>query len=114
ADAGPDEERIAPRRLLRSEGADPAVVGELLEFLTAAERPALVAGAGADEPSTWPALVALAERLGCPVFQESFGGSVGFPQRHPRFAGHLPGDRERLRDVLASYDAVLVVGAPAF
>jgi benzoylformate decarboxylase len=114
ADAGPDEERIAPRRLLRSDGADAAVVEELVAFLASAARPALVAGAGADEPATWPALVALAERLGCPVFQESFGGSVGFPQRHPRFAGHLPGDRERLREVLAPYDAVLVVGAPAF
>src|SRR5437867_447178 len=33
---------------------------------------------------------------------------------HPLFAGHLPGDRTRLRAALAPYDAVLVVGAPAF
>jgi benzoylformate decarboxylase len=114
ADAGPDEERIAPRRVLRAEGADAAVVAELAAFLAAAKRPALVAGSGADEPGTWPALVALAERLGCPVWQESFGGSAGFPQDHPRFAGHLPGDRARLRETLAPYDALLVVGAPAF
>jgi benzoylformate decarboxylase len=100
--------------VLRSEGPDGAVVAELAEFLAAAERPALVAGAGADEPGTWEALVALAERLGCPVWQESFGGSVGFPQGHTRFAGHLPGDRRRLRETLAPYDVVLVVGAPAF
>jgi benzoylformate decarboxylase len=114
AEAGPDEERIAPRRVLRAEGADPAAVAELADFLAAAERPALVAGAGADEPGTWLALVALAERLGCPVWQEPFGGSVGFPQDHALFAGHLPGDRERLRAALAPCDAVLVVGAPAF
>jgi len=114
AEAGPDEERTAPYSVLRSEAADPAVVSALAEFLGEAERPVLVAGAGADEPSTWPALVALAERLACPVWQESFGGSVGFPQDHPRFAGHLPGDRVRLRQALQPHDAVLVVGAPAF
>ena len=114
ADAAPDEERAAPRRVLRAEGADPDVVSQLAGFLAAAERPALVAGSGADEPATWSALVALAERLGCPVWQESFGGSAGFPQDHPRFAGHLPGDRRRLRETLAPYDALLVVGGPAF
>jgi benzoylformate decarboxylase len=55
ADAAPDVERIGPRRVLRSEGPDGAVVAELAEFLAAAERPALVAGAGADEPGTWEA-----------------------------------------------------------
>jgi benzoylformate decarboxylase len=114
AEAEPDEERIAPRRVLRAEAADDGVVAELAAFLAASERPALVAGAGADEPGTWPALVALAERLACPVWQESFGGSAGFPQDHPRFAGHLPGDRARLRGALAPHDALLVVGGPAF
>jgi benzoylformate decarboxylase len=114
AEAEPGAERIAPHRVVRSEGADAAAVSALAAFLEAAERPALVAGAGADEPDTWEALVALAERLECPVWQESFGGSVGFPQTHRLFAGHLPGDRRRLREVLGRYDAVLVVGAPAF
>jgi benzoylformate decarboxylase len=48
------------------------------------------------------------------VWQEPFGGSAGFPQDHPRFAGHLPADRKRLRETLAPYDALLVVGAPVF
>ena len=40
--------------------------------------------------------------------------SYGFPQDHPRFAGHLPSDRAKLRALLERFDAVLVVGAPAF
>ena len=71
-------------------------------------------GAGADDAETWQALVALAERLRCPVWQESFGARAGFPQDHPLFAGHLPADRTRLRQTLAPHDLVLVVGAPAF
>jgi len=114
AEADPPGQRIAPHRVLRAEGVDRAAVSALADFLAAAERPVLVAGAGADEPGTWPALVALAERLGCPVWQEAFGGSAGFPQDHALFAGHLPADRPRLRAALSPHDCVLVVGAPAF
>ena len=81
---------------------------------SAADAPAIVAGAGADGAAGWAALVALAERLGCPVWQEPFGGQAGFPQDHPRFAGHLPARRARLREVLSPHDALLVVGAGAF
>jgi thiamine pyrophosphate-dependent acetolactate synthase large subunit-like protein len=56
----------------------------------------------------------LAERLGCPVWQECFGARAGFPQDHPQFAGHLPAGRGSLRDTLAPHDLLLVVGAPVF
>ena len=83
-------------------------------MLTEAERPAVVVGSGADESATWAALVRIADALGAPVWQESFGARAGFPHDHPRFAGHLPADRQRLRAALDQYDVVLVVGAPAF
>ncbi len=114
ADAGPAGERAAPRRVSRARAADGAVVAELAELLAGASSPALVVGAGADDPETWKALVGLAERLGCPVWQESFSARAGFPQDHALFAGHLPADRTRLRQTLAPYDVVLAVGAPTF
>jgi benzoylformate decarboxylase len=73
-----------------------------------------VVGADADSPSTWEALVELAERLGCPVWQEVFSARAGFPQDHPQFAGFLPAGRARLRAALGGHDLVLVVGAPVF
>jgi benzoylformate decarboxylase len=109
-----DREDAAAGRVVRSTGADPAAVGELAAFLRDASAPAIVVGAGADDPDTWVALVALAQRLVAPVFQESFGARAGFPQDHANFAGFLPADRPRLREKLAPYDAVLVVGAPVF
>jgi benzoylformate decarboxylase len=112
APAPEPHEYAAPARLLRAEQADPAAVGELAGFFDGARAPALIVGAGADEPQTWEALVLLAERLGARVFQESFGGRAGFPQDHPQFAGHLPAGRARLRAMLAGHDAILVVGAP--
>jgi benzoylformate decarboxylase len=109
-----DREDAAAQRVVRSTGADPAAVDELAAFLADASAPAIVVGAGADDRETWDALVALAQRLTAPVFQESFGARAGFPQDHANFAGFLPADRPRLREKLAPYDAVLVVGAPVF
>jgi benzoylformate decarboxylase len=104
----------APATVLRAAAADPAAVDALVALLGSAERPAVVVGAGADEQRAWDALVEIAEKLDAPVWQESFGARAGFPQDNPRFVGHLPSDRARLRALLEPYDAVLVVGAAAF
>jgi benzoylformate decarboxylase len=106
-------ETLGPTRLLRSAGPDQASVDALADLVAQAEAPAIVAGAGADSAAGWTALRALAERLACPVFQEPFGAQAGFPQDHPLFAGHLPARRARLRETLAPYDVVLVVGTGA-
>jgi benzoylformate decarboxylase len=100
--------------VVRAAAADPAAIEALLAMIANAKRPAIVAGSGSDDAESWAALVELAEKLGAPVWQESFGGQAGFPGTHPQFAGHLPADRLRLRDTLGQYDVVLVVGAPAF
>jgi benzoylformate decarboxylase len=115
--AAADEEREPAAALgpvLRASTADTGAVETLAAFLAEAESPAIVVGAGADEPATWSALVELAERLVAPVFQEAFGARAGFPQDHPLFAGVLSSHRASLRERLAAFDTVLVVGAPAF
>jgi benzoylformate decarboxylase len=104
----------APTVLHRAAEADPAVVDELVGLIADAKSPALVVGADADDAETWAALVDLAERLRCPVWQDSFAARAGFPQDHPLFAGHLPAGRSRLRRELAQHDLVLVVGRPVF
>jgi benzoylformate decarboxylase len=91
----------------------PAVI-DVVRMLDQATAPVLVVGAGADDQASWDALVDLAERLGAPVWQEAFGARAGFPQDHPHFAGHLPGSRSPLRDLLAGHDVALVVGTCAF
>ena len=113
AEVDPETEPVAAAgRVLRASAADDGAVEELGAFLAGARRPAIVAGARADDERTWSALVALAERLGAAVWQESFGARAGFPQDHRLFAGHLPADRVRLREALDGHDVVLVVGGP--
>ena len=106
-------ETLGPQLLLRSDAADPQAVAALAAILDGARTPAIIAGAGNDSEAGWAALTALAEKLNSPVFQEPFGGAAGFPQDHPLFAGHAPARRERLREVMRPYDAILVVGTGA-
>ncbi|HKP18610.1 MAG TPA: thiamine pyrophosphate-dependent enzyme [Gaiellaceae bacterium] len=116
-EAPADEERepaAASGPLLRPTGSDSQAVDALAAFLAEATTPAIVVGAGADDPETWAALVELAERLVAPVYQEAFGARAGFPQDHRLFAGVLPSARARLRELLAPHDALLVVGASVF
>jgi benzoylformate decarboxylase len=114
AEAGEPYELASPHEVRCGRLASSADITVLADLLTGAETPALVAGALADSRPAWTALMALAERLDSPVWQESFGSRAGFPQDHPLFAGHLPGDRTRLREALAGHDVVLSIGAPVF
>ena len=89
-------------------------MAELADLLAGADSPALVVGAVGEGKEGWDAVVALAERLGCPVWQEPFSRAVSFPQDHPLFAGHLAWQRRVMHDTLAGYDVVLTVGTNAF
>lgn len=114
-EAAPEASQWAvPRQVVRAHGVDEASLAPLCTFFDDSKAPALVVGAAADDGPTRAAIVALADRLRCPVWQESFGGRAGFPQHHAAFAGNLPADRPRLREVLGAHDAVLLIGAPAF
>ena len=104
----------APGVLHRATAVAEPVLDELAALVADAASPVLVAGADADHPDTWVALVELAERLQAPVWQEPFAARAGFPQDHPLFAGHLPAGRARLRAALSAHDVVLAVGAPVF
>ena len=95
-------ERAAPDRLVRSRPSARRRSAELAALLAESR----VAGArggrrGGRRATRGRRSSALAERLACPVWQESFGARAGFPQDHPLFAGHLPADRAGLREALA-------------
>ncbi|HEY3765774.1 MAG TPA: thiamine pyrophosphate-dependent enzyme [Gaiellales bacterium] len=104
----------APDRVACAPLAGTAAIGELTAALRAAESPVLIVGAGTDTVAGWKAATRLAERLGCPVWQDTFSSRAGFPQDHPQFAGHLPWRRREIRATLAGHDAVVALGTPAF
>ncbi len=103
-----------PERTLRPASVAPSDVAELVDLIDSAEAPAFVVGHGSDSCEGWEAMIALAERLQAPVWQESFARRAGFPQDHPLFAGHLPWRRRQMRETLEPHDLVVAVGTSAF
>ncbi|MDF2581518.1 MAG: thiamine pyrophosphate binding protein [Mycobacterium sp.] len=107
-------ELAAPARMLMDRLPRPESVAEVAELIGGSGNPALVVGAGLDSAAGWRGVTALAERIGCAVYQEPFGARAGFPQDHRQFAGHLPAGRSRLRAALMPHDLIITIGAPVF
>ena len=104
----------APHRVLHGGELPDSVIAELAGRIDRAHNPVVVAGAGVDRAGAWSGAVALAQRLGAPVWQEPMAARFGFPQDHPLYAGMLPPSRRELRGHLEGHDLVLVLGAPVF
>ena len=66
----PPPERAAAARVVSASGVEDGDVHDLAVLVAGARRPALVTGAGTDSVQGWAALMALAEHLQAPVFQE--------------------------------------------
>ena len=112
--AAPRREWATPTTVVHAGSVDGALLDALCAEIDAAADPVLVVGAAADDDRTRVAVGLLADRLGAPIWQESFGARSGCDQDHPAFAGNLPADRPRLRQALAPHDLVVTLGAPAF
>jgi len=93
---------------------DPAGIARMAAMLDGAEKPALVLGTGCANSGGWNAAIALAEKAGLSVWAAPYAARETFPEGHPQFAGFLPAWRDRIRNLLAPHDAILVAGAPVF
>lgn len=85
-------------------------------LLAAAKNPAILAGSRVTERNAMQELVRVAELLGAPVLTESgtTHGRLAFPSDHPLNGQGLPLWSPEVRQRLAEYDALLVVGMDLF
>jgi benzoylformate decarboxylase len=93
---------------------DPTALDEVVRTLDSSENPAMVVGAEIEEDGAWTEVIALAEHLRAHVYQDPIPPRWTFPRTHPLFCGGLLPAQEPLSNQLASYDVVVVVGAPVF
>lgn len=93
---------------------DPALLRMLANAINECKRPALVIGAAVARDGGADLAVRLAEAMQGPVWSEALASRSAFPETHPLFAGCLPAAPGPLAKILADYDLVLVLGAPAF
>ena len=89
-----------------------AALRRAAEVLAVAARPAILVGSRVVERDAVAELVAVAERLGAPVIAEPAHtlGRQSFPCRHPLYAQSMPLWSPEIREALAPYDVLLVVG----
>lgn len=82
------------------------------EVLASAENSCVLIGSRVVEADAVAELVAVAERLGAPVISESgtTHGRLSFPTDHPQYTLGLPLWSPEVRQRLAPYDVLLVVG----
>jgi benzoylformate decarboxylase len=115
ADADRSAAAIA-RRVTGRMAPDEAALADLAGRLDAALSPVLVAGPDIDAAGGWHAAIALADKQRLPVWASpATGGSrLGFPERHPNFAGVLPPAIGAVSETLKAHDLVLVVGSSVF
>jgi benzoylformate decarboxylase len=100
--------------LLDSGGIDAAALDELARRIQGATSPGLIVGAGVDAGGAWADVIALADRLGAPVWAAPQSPRLGFPEDHPLYQGHLAPGHASAAAQLAGLDLALVLGAPVF
>jgi len=104
---------LTPAARLDSRVRPPAeALRRAAEALATARNPGILAGSRVVEAGAVEPLVAVAERLGAAVLSESgtTHGRLGFPPNHPLYAQALPLWSPEVREKLAEFDVLLVVG----
>jgi benzoylformate decarboxylase len=93
-----------------------AAISRAAQALATAERPAILAGSRVTQRGAIAELVAVAERLGAPVYAEpgTTHGRLSFPCDHPLYAQGLPLWSPEIRELLHQFDTILVVGMDLF
>lgn len=105
---------LQPGVTYRATMPEAAGVEAAASLLQQARRPVIAVG---DEPGRCGAvaeLVALAERIGAPVWTEGIRGHVSFPGSHPQARGALPFDATAIRRSFEDADLVVLVGGDFF
>jgi benzoylformate decarboxylase len=87
------------------------VLDRLVRRLLAAERPVIIAGDELVKSDALQAAAAFAETLGCPAYQQSAPWGAHFLSEHVAYAGSLSRDQRQVRDLLANFDLMIVLGA---
>ncbi len=105
---------VLPVAPLAAPPPDPVTLARAAAVLAGAARPVVIAGDGVDHARAGDAVMALAERLGAPVWSEPQPARVPVDTAHPHWRGALPPFAEAMRGALAAHDVVLALGMPVF
>ena len=112
--ASEDLDLGVPTRVASALRGDARAIAAAADVLARAESPVIMAGDCVPQSDALAELVALAEALGAPVYDETMASRAMFPSSHPLYRGSLPRLPETLRSMLSQHDVLLSAGADLF
>ena len=86
-------------------------LGALVARILKAERPVIITGDEIVKSDALKEAASLAETLGCPAYQSSTPYGASFLSESPCFMGALTRLQKQVRETLAPYDLMIVLGA---
>ncbi|HEY5301380.1 MAG TPA: thiamine pyrophosphate-binding protein [Acetobacteraceae bacterium] len=112
--ASADIDLGAPSRVAPRIRGDAEAIARAAALLARAERPIIMAGDAVPQSGALAELVALAETLGAPVYDEGMASRAMFPATHPLYRGGFARLPAVIRGILQAHDLLLSVGGDLF
>jgi benzoylformate decarboxylase len=103
-----------PTRIAPGMRGDSTAIAQAAAMMAQAERPVIVAGDAVAQSDALAELVALAEALGAPVYDETVPSRVNFPSTHPLYAGPLTRLAAAVHATLSAHDLLVSIAADVF
>ena len=104
----------APSRVGSAIRGDASHIAGAVALMAKAERPVLVVGDCIAQSGSFAEIVALAEALGAPVFDETVASRSNFPSSHPLYRGALTRLGASVHASMRNHDLLVSIGADVF
>jgi benzoylformate decarboxylase len=103
-----------PTRVAGGIRGDTGAIAEAAKLLARAKSPVIIAGDAVPQSNALGELVALAEALAAPVYDEGMATRAMFPSSHPLYRGALVRLPAAIRGLLDQHDLLVSIGADLF
>jgi benzoylformate decarboxylase len=104
----------APSRVAPGIRGDSSAIGQAAAIIAKARSPVIIAGDAVPQGNALQELVAFAEALGAPVYDEGMASRAMFPSSHPLYRGALVRLPEAIRGLLTQHDLLVSIGGDLF
>jgi benzoylformate decarboxylase len=104
----------APSRVATGIRGDAGAIGRAAAIIAKARNPVIIAGDAVPQGDALRELVALAEAIGAPVYDEGMASRAMFPSSHMLYRGALVRLPEAISGMLMQHDLLVSIGADLF
>jgi benzoylformate decarboxylase len=103
-----------PTRVASGIRGDASAIADAAKLMARAKSPVIIAGDAVPQSNALAELVAFAEALAAPVYDEGMATRAMFPSSHPLYRGALVRLPAAIRGMLGQHDLLVSIGADLF